>query len=379
MKTVAKPKVFISYTWRLDDPSKPKGHSEERGLKLADRLRAAGLDSRIDQYFLRPRHGFVPPQSRPGDKVELWVTWAREQIQDADFVLLVCTAQYAANVCKSPLAGDLTWDQWYAVPDDLKFKLQECHLTWEQWHAMPDDLKFKIQKYQMDERERKKDKVPYTWWDWHFMIQDMESGCAEKQKFIPVGFGPYSSVSQHVPYFIKGEPYYNLDSNEDFEGLLSSIRTKFRIRHPREGIFISYSHKDKKLFNEFISMMDPAIRRGVVDIWDDTKIKPGAKWREEIQDALSSAKVAVLLVSRNFLASEFIAQHELAPLLRAAEQEGATVFWICLSSCLYEQTEIEQYQPAHDVARPLNKMTPPDREAILSEVCAKLIRLAASR
>jgi TIR domain len=221
MKAVAKPKVFISYTWRPDDPSDPKDEPVARGKMLADRLRAAGLDSRIDQYFLRPVHGFVPPQKRPGDNVEPWVMWAEEQIRDSDFVLLVCTAQYAANVCKSPLGGDLTW---------------------EQWHAMPDDWRFKLQEYQMDETTGKKDKVPYVWWDWHFMIQEMESGRVEPQKFIPAGFGPYSFVSRHVPLFIKGASYYNLDSNEDFDGLLRSIRTQFRARHPRKGIFVSYSH-----------------------------------------------------------------------------------------------------------------------------------------
>jgi hypothetical protein len=69
MKTVAKPKVFISYTWRSDDPSNPKD-AEARGLKLADRLRVAGLDCRIDKYFLYSLHGFLKPQRRPSDKVE---------------------------------------------------------------------------------------------------------------------------------------------------------------------------------------------------------------------------------------------------------------------------------------------------------------------
>jgi hypothetical protein len=378
MKTVAKPRVFISYTWRPDDSSNPSDKPQARGLELADRLRAAGLDSRIDQYFLRPRHGFEKPYRRPGDKVEPWVLWAGAQIQEADFVLLMCSAQYSATVCKSPLWDDSTLQQWPDVPDELKFKLQEPDLRCEHWRAMPDDLKFKLQEYQLDESKGKKNKVPYTWWDWHFMIQDMESGRAEKQKFIPVGFLPYSSVSHYVPYFIKGESYCNLDSDEDFEGLLRGMKTQFRIRHPREGIFVSYSHEDKKLFDEFLTMMAPAIQRGVVDIWDDTKIAIGAKWKEEIQNALASAKVAVLLVSQNFLKSQFITDHELRELLRAAEEEGVTVFWIYLSSCLYEQTEIAKYQAAHDVARPLDQRTKSQRQAIWSEVCTKLVRLAAA-
>jgi hypothetical protein len=142
----------------------------------------------------------------------------------------------------------------------------------------------------------------------------------------------------------------------------------------REKIFVSYSHKDRKLFDEFKVMLAPAIQKGIVDIWDDTKIVPGAKWKEEIQNALNAARIAVLLVSPNFLASEFIVNQELQPLLKAAQNEGVTIFWLYLSSCLYEQTEIAGYQAAHDLAHPLDKLTKSKRQAVLSESCARLIR-----
>lgn len=145
----------------------------------------------------------------------------------------------------------------------------------------------------------------------------------------------------------------------------------------RERIFISYSHKDRHLCDEFKAMVAPAVRTGLIDIWDDTKIVPGEKWQRQISTALASASVAVLLVSKHFLASEFIAKHELPPLLTAAREDGLTVFWVLLSDCLYQTTEIVTYQAAHDPAKPLDLLRKPQRDAVLRQVCAKLLEVTA--
>jgi hypothetical protein len=78
-------------------------------------------------------------------------------------------------------------------------------------------------------------------------------------------------VSEHIPYFIKGECYYNLDSDEDFEGLLRGIKTQFRMRHPREGVFISYAHADndsrnpeERWLDRFVEFLKPLIRHRAI-------------------------------------------------------------------------------------------------------------------
>lgn len=146
----------------------------------------------------------------------------------------------------------------------------------------------------------------------------------------------------------------------------------------RDRNFVSYSHKDRKLFDEFKTMLAPAILNGVVDFWDDTRIKPGARWKDQIQRALKAVKVGVLLVSNHFLESDFIVKHELPLLLKAARDEGATIFWIYLSPCHYELSEIETFQAAHDVSRPLNGLTKPKRQEVLKKIGGDLIRLAQS-
>jgi hypothetical protein len=145
----------------------------------------------------------------------------------------------------------------------------------------------------------------------------------------------------------------------------------------RDQVFISYSHKDRRFFQDFKTMLAPAVKNGVVDLADDQKIPPGANWKEEIEKHLASAKVAVLVVSQNFLASHFITEHELPPLLKAAEQEGVTIYWIYLSSCLYDQTPIANYQAAYDISVPLDQLSKPQRQGVLRKICTNLIAIAS--
>jgi hypothetical protein len=143
----------------------------------------------------------------------------------------------------------------------------------------------------------------------------------------------------------------------------------------REKVFISYSHRDKRIFNEFNKMLAPLLKSTNIDAWDDTKIRPGAEWKEEIKQALGAAKIGVLLVSQDYLTSRFIISHELAPLLDAAGRNGVTIFWVCLRPCTYEETEIAKYQAAHDPARPLSKLNKTDREDMLKQICQMLTKI----
>ncbi len=157
--------------------------------------------------------------------------------------------------------------------------------------------------------------------------------------------------------------------------LMKDSNSMVDIKSNRTKAFISYSHKDSRYLSELKSHLGYFTKNGRIDFWDDTKITPGSKWREEIRAAIESAKVAVLLVSADFLNSEFIAKNELPPLLAAAEHEGATILPVIIRPCAFTSTNLNQFQAVNDPSEPLTKMRKYRREEEWTKI-AKLVEAA---
>lgn len=127
-------------------------------------------------------------------------------------------------------------------------------------------------------------------------------------------------------------------------------------------VFVSYSHADAKWLTSMRSHLKLLERHAGIEQWDDTKIKPGTQWREEIQSALDRAKVAVLLVSADFLTSDFIATNELPPLLRAAQEHGTLILALIVRPCRFEKTELARFQAVNPPSKPLSTLPSSRRE-----------------
>jgi len=107
----------------------------------------------------------------------------------------------------------------------------------------------------------------------------------------------------------------------------------------------------------------------MIAVWDDTQIGAGAVWRERIEHALASAKVAVLLVSPAFLESNFIAESELPSLLEAARTDGVTILWVPVRFSSFNITPIAAYQAAHSPEKPLASLSVASRDKALVKIC----------
>ena len=122
----------------------------------------------------------------------------------------------------------------------------------------------------------------------------------------------------------------------------------------RTKVFISYSHKDASALERLQVHLKPLERQGIVERWDDTQIKAGQDWRAEIERALAEARVAILLVSADFLASDFIDRDELPPILLAQKQEGLDVLPVILKPCRFTRTPtLKRFQSVNSPSKPL--------------------------
>src|SRR6202022_3571589 len=99
----------------------------------------------------------------------------------------------------------------------------------------------------------------------------------------------------------------------------------------RTKVFISYSHSDAEWLQRLQVHLRPLVRTSTIALWADTKITPGSKWQDEIGRALAATKVAILLVSADFMASDYIAGRELPALLEASEKDGAIILLVIVS------------------------------------------------
>jgi hypothetical protein len=136
----------------------------------------------------------------------------------------------------------------------------------------------------------------------------------------------------------------------------------------RTKVFICYNRRDARHLARLHVHLAYYKRRGLLDVWDDTKVLPGGLWREEINLALLCARVAILLVSADFLASRFIAEYELPPLLAAARTGGTIILPVILSPCRFTDSELSQFQAVNSPSKPLISMSLNDKESIWDRI-----------
>jgi hypothetical protein len=126
------------------------------------------------------------------------------------------------------------------------------------------------------------------------------------------------------------------------------------------NVFFSYSHKDEEHRDRLETHLALLKRQGIIEAWHDRRIGAGTEWKAAIDANLAEAQIVLLLISPDFLASDFCYDVEVK---RAIERHaaGATrVVPIIVRACDWESAPFAKLQALPKDAKPITKWSDPD-------------------
>ena len=126
------------------------------------------------------------------------------------------------------------------------------------------------------------------------------------------------------------------------------------------SLFISYSHKDEKDRMKLEDHLKILQRLGLISTWTDRKITAGDEWKGQIDKNLKTARIILMLISSNFMASDYCYDIEMATALERHENSETTAIPIILRDCLWQISEFAKLQALPQDGKPIQKFTRKD-------------------
>lgn len=144
-------------------------------------------------------------------------------------------------------------------------------------------------------------------------------------------------------------------------------------------VFISYSHKDEAWKNQLLTHLHLFEKQGVMEIWDSGEIQVGSNWSQQIENQIKSADIAVLLVSADFLASDYIIEKELPALFSRRQKEGMAILPIVVRPSAWSGVpELAQLQFLNTDARPLSTVSGNEADKAIAQIAGRIREIATA-
>ena len=131
-------------------------------------------------------------------------------------------------------------------------------------------------------------------------------------------------------------------------------------------VFISYSHKDKSFVNGLIRHLDNLRRQQVISAWYDGDIVAGTEWRASIMSHVNTDQIILLLISADFMHSDFCYSVEMERAIERHEAGEARVIPILLRPTDFEGAPFAKLQMLPSEAKAISLW--PDRDAAFLNV-----------
>jgi hypothetical protein len=141
-------------------------------------------------------------------------------------------------------------------------------------------------------------------------------------------------------------------------------------------VFFSYCHADEALRDQIEKQLSLLKRQGVVETWHDRRIEAGQEFAAEIDRHIETDDIILLLVSADFLASDYCYEIELKRAMERHETGDAIVIPVILRACDWHGAPFGKINATPPDGKPITQF--PDRDQAMLEV-AKAVRAAATK
>jgi hypothetical protein len=145
-------------------------------------------------------------------------------------------------------------------------------------------------------------------------------------------------------------------------------------------VFISYSHKDKVWKDRLLTHLQISEKEGLLELWDDRRIAAGTEWHSGIQTAIDTADIGILLISADFLVSDFIRGEEIPRMLERRSKNGMRLFPVMVRSCDWQIVSwLAPIQIRPTGARPLADFRGDRRDAEMAAIAREVRGILESK
>jgi hypothetical protein len=138
------------------------------------------------------------------------------------------------------------------------------------------------------------------------------------------------------------------------------------MRNQSVRIFLSYCRKDEELKEQLALRLKSLEREGAITAWHDGRIVPGKEWKAEIDAQLRGADLILLLISPDFIGSDYCWDVELTQAMKRHRKGEAQVIPIILRASDWKSLWFGELQALPKNAKPVRSWT--DMDAAFQDV-----------
>lgn len=125
-------------------------------------------------------------------------------------------------------------------------------------------------------------------------------------------------------------------------------------------LFLAYAREDEAFKDELVKHLTALHRQGLISIWHDQAIEPGSRWENVIEENLQSADIILLLVSADFIASDYAYNIEMKKAIGRHEVGSAVVIPVILRPCRWKGAPFGKLQALPKDGKPVTHWPNPD-------------------